>query len=341
MATMPHTTNPQTSTAATSPADSLLQRGASWSRRRDLGCALALAAGATALMLGRSPALQRRSTLLAKATTFSHYGVLGWAVSSTLAMLPPRRPAVASLGLAGLVTQSSWFVRYFAAPQTDASPVPRARIVSLNVEYGHADPESVVELTRSADVVVLIEVTPRMLDSLASLGFNDEFSHRIGDGEPNSKGTTIHSRYPLDLLDEIGTRFQSKLVRLAHSAGDLLVAGVHPISPMGSVEQWNDDARVLRESLEPHLDRPLVVIGDFNSVDCHHTMRALKAAGLHDAAQQLGRGPVLTWPMRILPTPLVAIDHALTTAGVRPLSLRSVRVPRTDHAALVLDVAIA
>lgn len=310
--------------------------------RRDLLYAGTAGAGLAALALSRIPRLQTGSRFLAQASSFAHYGMTGWAAAAALALARPRRPVAAAVALAGLGCGLSWFGRYLRLPdRTPASATGEPiTVVSLNVEYGRADPEAVLALTSDADVVVLIEVTPILLGRLAPLGFEQRFPHRIGSGAPNSKGTTIHSRFPLEPIEEIPTRFESKLVRVKHPSGDLLLAGVHPISPMGSVQAWNADAEKLHAALAPRVAQNLLVIGDFNSVDCHHTMRRLAAAGLTDAAQALGRGPVLTWPTRVLPTRLIAIDHALLGPGLTPLTLRTVRVTDTDHAALVLQLAL-
>lgn len=311
-------------------------------RGRDRWAALAATAGLAAAVLGRARSWQRHSKLAAQTATFSHYGIGCWAAATLLSLRRPRSPVLAALSGAGLLWQLSWFTRYFRGDQRRATSASAARltVVSLNVEYGRADPEAVLALAADADLVVLIEVTPLMLQSLAGLGFDELFPHRVGAGEPNSKGTTIHSRFALEAVVDVPTRFQSKLVRVSHHFGDVLLAGVHPISPMGTVEAWNRDAELLRAALAPRMTENLIVIGDFNAADQHHTMHALAQLGLTDAAQLLGRGPHLTWPTRGLPIRLVAIDHALVGPTLAPKSLRTVRVPGTDHAALVLVVEI-
>jgi endonuclease/exonuclease/phosphatase (EEP) superfamily protein YafD len=78
------------------------------------------------------------------------------------------------------------------------------------------------------------------------------------------------------------------------------------------------------------------LLGDFNATLDHAALRALLARGYLDAADAAGDGLTWTWPARGHPhTPPIAIDHVLVDRRVRALGVTAVRIPGTDHRALI------
>jgi endonuclease/exonuclease/phosphatase (EEP) superfamily protein YafD len=85
--------------------------------------------------------------------------------------------------------------------------------------------------------------------------------------------------------------------------------------------------------------RTVLVGGDFNATTDDAQFRGILATGYADAAQQAGAGFTPTWPADRWFPPLIAIDHVLTRGAVAR-SVDSVRIPGSDHRALVVDVRI-
>jgi endonuclease/exonuclease/phosphatase family metal-dependent hydrolase len=109
---------------------------------------------------------------------------------------------------------------------------------------------------------------------------------------------------------------------------------------MRGSRRWESDAAAVLYLVSPHVGEHLVVVGDFNAVEEHLTMRRLSAAGLTNAMRGW-RAPGApawqpSWPTdkRFVP-PLIRIDHALHSASVEAWRPRYVAVSGSDHKALV------
>ncbi|OYO21007.1 endonuclease [Enemella dayhoffiae] len=312
-----------------------------------LGALLGAGAGTPTLLLGAFPRLQLRDTRLTQLASFVHLGLVGWLVASVclfgaLAALRPRQRVWAALpaGLSALAMacQLIWVAPYLLPNQTRHGA--EVRVAALNLEFGQADPDQVIAAVREAEVVVLTEITPEARDALSRKGFDRLFPHRVGEGAPGVSGTSIHSRHPLQQVSEAGTVLESRLVRVRLPSGSLLVAGVHPINPMGGADAWAKDAARLRAWLAPHDRERVVVAGDFNAVDRHATMRPWFGAGYRSSADLTGAGLQPTWPTRGNGSiPLITIDHVLVSSSMTATSHRVFRVDGTDHAGVIATVA--
>ena len=79
-----------------------------------------------------------------------------------------------------------------------------------------------------------------------------------------------------------------------------------------------------------------ILAGDFNATLDHPELRALLDRGYVDAADAAGAGLKPTWPApprkRALP---LTIDHILVDRRVRVERVTVVRIPRSDHRAVI------
>jgi endonuclease/exonuclease/phosphatase (EEP) superfamily protein YafD len=118
------------------------------------------------------------------------------------------------------------------------------------------------------------------------------------------------------------------------------IANVHPVAPQLGSSRWASDAGKVLELLEGHLGEHLVVVGDFNAIEEHLTMRRLAAIGLRNAMSGWRSPGVLgwqpSWPTdKALVPPLIRIDHALHSDSVEAWRPRYVVVTGSDHKALL------
>ncbi len=242
----------------------------------------------------------------------------------------------AACGVAVAVGARRWLARGARGPSPDATDLV---VLSANVLYGLADPRQVAELARRADLIAVQENTPAFADALSAL-VGDDFPHRVGTAKPGARGTMLWSRTPLDLVGSGETDFSSVVARTTVRGVPWTVANVHPVSPMRGSGLWESDAAAVLDLVSPHVGDHLVVVGDFNAVEEHLTMRRLSAAGLTNAMRgwrALG-APAWqpSWPTdkRFVP-PLIRIDHALHSDSVEAWRPTYVAVPGSDHKALV------
>lgn len=303
-------------------------------------CALVPATAAAGL--GLFPEFQAGSTRLAKAASFIHFGLLGWiaavvfGIGSLLAARGRWPWLVAAPAVAGFALQSWWITPYYVADRDHGTPSFELSVI--NVEFGADDPQTLRERVEGSDVVVLLEADAQTVQRLQQHGFAERFPHRVGEGAADPvSGTVIYSRLPMKDLGLAPTAFESRLVRLETPTGPVLLAGVHPVNPMGGARDWTQDAAALESFLRPHFDEPLVIAGDFNAIDRHHTMQPWWDAGLRSSADLSGAGLQRTWPQggwEGVPTAVIGIDHVLVSLKLSASEHRLFTIPDSDHAGI-------
>jgi endonuclease/exonuclease/phosphatase (EEP) superfamily protein YafD len=231
--------------------------------------------------------------------------------------------------------------RRFAGQGTE-KPTPSdgsLRVMSANVLFGRADPRQIVDLAHGVDVVAIQENTPRFDEDLHAVLAAD-FPHQLGTSREDAGGTMLWSRTPLEHVGTGDTRFTSMVATTTVRGVQWTVANVHPTPPQMGSRQWVGDAQRVLDLVRSHLGERLVVVGDFNAVEEHLTMRRFAAAGLRNAMWG-GRstGTVAwqpSWPAnRAWVPPLIRIDHALHSDSVQAWRPRYTTVRGSDHKALV------
>lgn len=118
--------------------------------------------------------------------------------------------------------------------------------------------------------------------------------------------------------------------------GPVSVLAVHPNTPVHDVKLWRHGLRLIRERAAL-IRRPLAVVDDFNATYWHPLYADLRSDGLIELEQ----GWSVSWPTHQLVPPWVRPDHVLTCNGLRAVRLENLDRPGSDHAALVVDVALA
>lgn len=212
-------------------------------------------------------------------------------------------------------------------------------VVSANVLYGRGDPREIVALATSADVVAVQENTPAFDASVRALLAAD-FPFEAWTSSDDSRSSKLWSRTPLEVVGTGDTEFASMVVTTAVRGVQWTIANVHPVSPLLGSSRWDADAKKVLELLEGHLGEHFVVVGDFNAIEEHLTMRRLAAIGLRNAMSGWRSPGVLgwqpSWPTdKALVPPLIRIDHALHSDSVEAWRPRYVVVTGSDHKALL------
>jgi endonuclease/exonuclease/phosphatase (EEP) superfamily protein YafD len=96
---------------------------------------------------------------------------------------------------------------------------------------------------------------------------------------------------------------------------------------------------VLAQAAAAHPERPMIMAGDFNAVDDHGPMLALRRLGLKSATDVAGAGWLPTWPANRTIPPLIPIDHVMISAQLTATSVRPFAVDGTDHLGLITTLA--
>ena len=220
-------------------------------------------------------------------------------------------------------------------------------VMTLNCRFGRADPEEVVRCVQAygIEVLALQEVEGRLLESLRNAGLNrflPYLTEGVASPEDNGGHNVIFSAHqPIkaspSALDLPAAAVP--LIELKTSSGPIRVASVHPKSPQRGARQWGKGIAALTKLTHPPV--PTIVMGDCNATLQHPTFRAMLAkSGLHDASLRLKAGSHPTFPSASAFPPLIEIDHILADGDLVPQSMHALRIPGSDHRALVAQFTL-
>ena len=220
-----------------------------------------------------------------------------------------------------------------------AAAAPRLRVVTANLYVLNPDPVAAARVLRALrpDVLIVPELSARGLEGLREGGLLAELPHALVDLGDREETVGLLSRLPLrDVrLRSVATR---ELPRATVTVGgrDVRVLAAHPLPPIWVLHDvWRPSLEDLAREAE-QVDLPLVVAGDLNADRDHDAFRGLLATGLRDAHDARGRGLARTWPAGL---PLLHLDHVLVR-DLDVLDVQEVRVPGSDHLAVVADIAV-
>ncbi len=216
-------------------------------------------------------------------------------------------------------------------------------LISANVQYGRADVAAIQTLIApDTDLLLFQEYTSGFDQKLEAAGVTAQFPHRVGTIREDAGGTMILSRYPLtEVASTPNTAFDNILVRVTIRERDYLVANVHPAPPQLGAAGWAHDGAAVLAMVQPYLGERLIVVGDFNAIDQHHTMRAFEHAGFRNSmSTNTGSKRAFSWtpswPVGGTLPPYARIDHALAGPGTLMWRANYVEVAGTDHRAMVV-----
>jgi endonuclease/exonuclease/phosphatase (EEP) superfamily protein YafD len=271
----------------------------------------------------------------------------GWAV--VLVLLVAGRwwwPVPVVLVL--LLVAVAWVLPSAPAPPPHRS-APRLRVMTLNVLAGRADVDAVLRVVHEShvDLLAVQEGLPESADRLTA-GLRERLPYVAGSDPEGRTGTRLWSRHP---LEPIGPAFGEghQIFQVDLSPGPpapvrVRVTVVHTMSPgPGRIPGWTRDLRALRQASSA-ASGPQIMLGDFNATRDHRPFRRLLATGLADAADTVGTPPWrgATWPDDRRFPALLRLDHVLVTPGSFVVSsVRTVRIPGTDHRGLQADLGFA
>jgi endonuclease/exonuclease/phosphatase (EEP) superfamily protein YafD len=295
---------------------------------------------------------------LAIAALCSPESTAGYAIGSIAGSLPPLLMAAWPLW-----TLTLWATRRVPARAAllgglglllmglpSPTPAPRqpdeALVVITNVNaYSGEDAALEAFLARiGADAVVTIEQRGAALDGMVRVADNyDEPLPRP------SHATAAYCRTSIDgcaasVTAQIGSATMKMPVAVLRIA-DTCILGIHapppyPRDPTGMepyITALLDQLSAPRPPCQS--DDPVVIAGDLNAVPGSRPHRRLLAAGLADLQANSGIYG-LTWPTGAgwPPLPLLRLDHVFVGPQAGARLLQTIRVPGSDHKALVLAV---
>lgn len=284
-------------------------------------------------------------------------GVLALALS-----LGGRRWLAALVAVACVATQVSWQLPFFESSAslpaestrsvTTASPNPidaYARVMTLNVYKGAADPATIVNLVSAnrIEVLALQETTDEFVKALEAAGIKRYLPYSNVASSDGVYGNGLWSVTPLedperDEVNSSASFMPSGTVSFSDGRTKIRFVSVHTTSPTRGY--WSLWKRSLDElgMMRTRTDRRYVFMGDFNATYDHAPFRDMLGSRFSDATRQAGRGLMFTWPANRSPLPRFAgIDHIVIDQGIVAGRVEVHAVPGSDHAALIATIAVS
>lgn len=283
-------------------------------------------------------------TLFAQAVTFTPYVAAGALVPLVAAVLTRRwRVAVAA---SVVVVAFGAMVLPRAVPSGSPSGGERLRVMTFNTKIGAGSIADLAALVRreKPDVLCVQELTPAWAAEFSALGL---FPYSAQRALPGAAGTGIWARYPLTDSRTVDPKsgFDQTYALLRRPGKPVVeVVSAHPRPPIFGTEQWGSVSRWvgdLERLPTASTSGPVrVMAGDFNASLDHSPFRKLVDTGYVDAAAEVGKGLVPTWPMDGDKAPPVTLDHVLVDSRGDASSFDAYTIPGSDHRAVVATVGL-
>ena len=243
-----------------------------------------------------------------------------------------------------LLGSLAWFIEPYGRTGDPAGPaVAELRVLTSNVEFGHATGPLVAAVRREKPDVVFAEECEYGCNATLKRELGADYPYRQAIVAGGSEGSVILSRFPLKATDGVpGTmRMPGAVADVRGHAVRLQLA--HPMPPRpGQVDVWRRELGALRVWAAAARDGggPVILAGDFNSSQDHAAFRRILDTGLRDAARLAGSDRTPSWPARTLPVIGAQIDHVLVSKDFSANDAHFLDLADTDHRALLVDVTL-
>ncbi len=337
-------TGDQTTPATDVPGEPQASTGRTKRRHRWVTAAVAAAvfglAGYAVLRLLVSGVLDTDGNrYTAAALALNPYAALTGALLAAIALLA-RRWRMAAVAVALSFALAITLVpRVLADPQPAASG-PTIRVLALNMYFGNADAEEVVDLVRdrNIDVLALLELDQAAASALDKAGLDDVMPHRVFEPAGTAVGSGIASRHPLQELSLAGpSRLAQPSARVRIGETDVELVAVHPVVPVFNADAWRQELRAMPAASGDGPAR--VLAGDFNATLDHAAFRRVLDTGYVDAAEQTGAALETTWPRRRTAPP-VTLDHVLVDDRAAVRDFEVIDVHGSDHSGVFAAITL-
>jgi endonuclease/exonuclease/phosphatase (EEP) superfamily protein YafD len=281
-------------------------------------------------------------TPFAQLVSFTPY-VAVFSLVPLVAALITRRWRVALV--AGVVAAAfAVFVVPRVVPSGTPSGGTKLRVMAFNTKIGAGSVPELAALIRreKPDVLTVQELTPEWAAEFAALSL---FPYSALRALPGASGTGIWARYPLAGNRTVDPKsgFDQTAAALTLPGGAVVeMVSAHPRPPIFRPEQFGSPSRWVGdlERLPAASEAPRVMAGDFNASFDHSPFRKLVDTGYADAAAEVGKGLVPTWPMNGNHAPPVTLDHVLVSAPGDAASFDAYTISGSDHRAIVAELII-
>jgi len=215
----------------------------------------------------------------------------------------------------------------------------RGKLLLCNALSQNPTPERVLALLEQeqADVVVLLEVSQALLETLAPV--LPKYPGQVLLPREDNFGMALLSRQGLSGVQVLESGSPPTIVADTLVAGrQLHLVGAHPVPPIGGEYARLRDETVAR--LGQHLQncpRPFVLLGDLNNTPWSPSLAPIRNQAVTARA---GFGVLTTWPSVFPPFLRIAIDQCFVSPGVGVVECRVGPQVGSDHFPLAVGISL-
>lgn len=241
---------------------------------------------------------------------------------------------------AAAIAPAFWNERSTVQAAHNTLSIVRALLANVNVDNRDDERIRHAIIDFNPDLVVLLEVTPWLLDQLRDL--NKHYPYWIAEPRDDPFGIAILSRYPFSSVHifHLGTaRLPVIVAVITATERPFTLIGVHLWPPINTEFAQGRNAQLHELAHLAHQSQPpLLVLGDLNmSPWSPWFARLLTDSNLHNSLR--GRGIQPSWPVGwpLLWTPL---DHILFSNGIHLLRRETGPAIGSDHYPVIVEFQV-
>ena len=277
-------------------------------------------------------------------------------------LLRARKPAALALGAAVWNIVQVWpAFDLSGGAQAQADAAPRLKVIAINLWYRNESPQATLAyLAHSgADVIGLVETTPRLKDALAPLkvlypygidciGKDPSCEIMLLSKHPlrNARAGRVEERYPYVAEAELIWGGRPVTIAMTHLSWPFLLPAepglsattlAAPLPELPGVPRLTQSLQAANLARHVNaLPRDLVLMGDFNSASWSTMQQAFRTAtGLDNRGRYLPSWPTWTWPIFRLP-----IDQVFVRGALRVTRAQLGPSVGSDHLPIEAEIAV-
>lgn len=215
----------------------------------------------------------------------------------------------------------------------------QVKIVTFNLQESNGDYKAVRDFLRfeNADLVILVEATPRWKRELASL--SNEYPYSFIQEHGSYFGLALLSKKSWSSIEYIppkganGVPILKSRFKINGQFFTLIGTKTFPPTSLGWAARRNNQLSILKQTIE-EISGPVILAGDLNATPWSAAIKSFRQGSI----KQWREGPITpSWPSLLGPLG-IQIDHIMVNAPLRILSQSSGPYIGSDHLPLIANV---
>ncbi|MEZ4661262.1 MAG: endonuclease/exonuclease/phosphatase family protein [Caldilineaceae bacterium] len=280
---------------------------------------------------------------------------------SRTALLALMAPLIVFLGQYGVQYLPNWQLAF-----ANLENAPRLRVMTWNMLYASPlEDEFYTEIQKLQPDIIALQEVPFDIEKAMVALLGDEYPYHRVQSVGSSSGIALWSKLPIIEAAQANARLLGCIclkIVVELNERPITVMTTHIRSPeiyyrfrrsiIPRITYFSSrDQDLIFRALFKQLaeaNRPLILMGDFNTTEQQPNFALLRRQGLTDAHEAAGWGMGFTYPnpnlryswRRRLP-PFIRIDHVLFSSEWRSLAAWTGSISASDHLYVVADLVLA